>query len=123
MTKESNDLRSFRAGDEKKMSHRQLQAELNYQSNTAHKNTEKSNLIFGLDFSELNSRRTKRNRAGLGNAEAIIYSIVLANTETPMTRLKDESSAPVFEFKENGQPRRYGRKDQVGNGKLSHYLR
>ena len=69
--------------------------------------------MHGNDFAELNAKRKRKSRAGAGNIVAIISKIVLENTKT----------APVFEFDRKGNPARWGRKDQMGFGTLSHYLR
>lgn len=50
---------------------------------------------------------------GLDNALALILLTVLKNTRT----------AKVFEFKKNGDPKRFARKDQIGSGTMLQYLR
>jgi hypothetical protein len=91
----------------KGMSHRQLVAELKGAANRKYN---------GKDFC-MNPPKgmplENRNSAGLDNAEAIVNLIVLENTQT----------AKVFEFKKNGDPKRFARKDQIGNGTMSHFLR
>jgi hypothetical protein len=91
----------------KGMSHRQLVAELKGIANRKHN---------GKDFC-MNPPKgmplENRNSAGLDNAEAIVNLIILENTQT----------AKVLEFKKNGDPKRFARKDQIGNGTMSHFLR
>lgn len=90
------------------MSHRQLVAELKLRSNQGYDG--KGFSMNGMDFSELNSGKKIRNRAGLNNALATVLSTVLENTET----------APVFDFR---APERRARRDQIGKGTLANYLR
>lgn len=54
-----------------------------------------------------------RESGGLDNAYAVVLLTVLQNTET----------AKVFEFKRNGDPKRFARKDQIGPGVMSSFLR
>ena len=92
----------------KGMSHRQLVAELRGIANRK---------LGGKDFC-MNVPKgmplENRNSAGLDNAEAVVLLTILTNTRT----------APVFEFKKDGiTPKRFARKDQIGSGTMSHFLR
>jgi hypothetical protein len=86
------------------MSHRALLAELKRKSNQGYEG--KGFSMHGFDFADLNVKKT-RNRAGIGNAEAALCRIILENTKTSV------------QFEKG----RYARKDQVGLGTLSHFLR
>ncbi len=94
-----------------KMSHRQLVKELGRRSNEGYSG--KGFTMNGFDFSELNSARKSRNRAGEGNAWAAVLKVVLENTR----------GSSVLEFTKDGNPKRYARKDQIGAGTLTHFLR
>lgn len=89
------------------MSHRQMEAELSGIANRKYN---------GKDFC-MNPPKGMplENRVGTGldNALAVVLLTVLKNTMT----------APVFEYKKNGDPKRFARKDQFGPGTISHYLR
>lgn len=92
----------------KGMSHRQLVAELKGVANRKYS---------GKDFC-MNPPKgmplENRNSAGLDNAEAVVLLTILENTRT----------SPVFEFKKDGiTPKRTARKDQIGSGTMSHFLR
>lgn len=89
------------------MSHRQLVAELEGRANKKYNGKEfVMNPPKGLPLET-------RESGGLDNAYAVVLLTVLQNTET----------AKVFEFKRNGDPKRFARKDQIGSGTMSSYLR
>lgn len=90
------------------MSHRQLSAKLKKLSNRTYVG-EKGFVMNGVDFGD----RKSKNRAGLVNAQATILDIVLNNTKI----------ANVFEYDNNGNPKRFARKDQIGPGKLNSFPR
>lgn len=89
------------------MSHRQMVAELSGIANRRYN---------GKDFC-MNPPKgmplENRVSSGLDNALAVVLLTVLKNTQT----------AKVFEFKKNGDPKRFARKDQIGPGRMSHFLR
>jgi hypothetical protein len=87
------------------MSHRQLRSELKKLANRSYEG--KSFIMNGVDFGD----RKSKNNAGVLNAEAIVNLIVLDNTKIEK----------VIEFHENGNPKRFTRKDQFGPGKLNAY--
>lgn len=99
-----------------KMSHRQLSAELKRVANKGYDGKAFS-MPAGMDFAELGaSGKSKKIRtcAGLDNALAVVLRVVLENTKT----------SPVFDFKKDGiTPKRTARKDQIGKGTMSFYLR
>lgn len=89
------------------MSHRQMVAELSGIANRKYNGKEfVMNPPKGLPLET-------RESGGLDNALAVVLLTVLQNTKT----------AKVFEFKRNGDPKRFARKDQLGTGTMSHYLR
>ena len=91
----------------KGMSHRQLVSELKGVANRKYNGKEfVMNPPKGLPLET-------RESGGLDNALAVVLLTVLKNTQT----------AKVFEFKKNGDPKRFARKDQIGPGTMSHYLR
>lgn len=92
------------------MSHRQLVAELKKKANRGYEG--KGFSMNGVDFSELNTGKKIRNRASLDNAFASVLQMILENTRT----------APVFEFNQKGNPSRIARPDQIGDGKMLHYI-
>lgn len=89
------------------MSHRQLTKELRKRANERRS---------GKDF-VMNPPKgmpvENTNCAGLDNALAVVLGIVHENTRT----------ARFFDQKANGDPCRPARKDQIGKGTLTHYLR
>jgi hypothetical protein len=92
------------------MSHRQLVKELRRVSNDG---SEGSGLkLNGADFGQSATPKNTRKNGNLDSAMAAVLGVILENTV----------GAKVLEFKENGNPRRYARKDQIGNGKMQHYL-
>ena len=89
------------------MSHRQLVSELTGVANRKYNGKEfVMNPPKGLPLET-------RESGGLDNALAVVLLTVLKNTQT----------AKVFEFKKNGDSKRFARKDQIGPGRMSHYLR
>lgn len=90
-----------------KLSYRQLQAELKRESNRSYPG-ESAFVMGGVNFGD----SKKRNNAGLSNAFTTVLAVVHENTET----------AKVFEFHANGNPKRFARKDQIGPGKMKHYI-
>lgn len=89
------------------MSHRQLVSELSGVANRRYSGKEfVMNQPKGLPLET-------RESGGLDNALAVVLLTVLKNTQT----------AKVFEFKKNGDPKRFARKDQIGPGTMAHYLR
>lgn len=107
-------LALFEKGVEK-MTHRQLVSELNRTSRRKH--VGKGFSMHGFNFADLNVKKGRRSNGEttslLDNAEAALCKIVLENTKT----------SPVFTFKKDGTPDRIARKDQIGSGQISHYLR
>lgn len=89
------------------MSHRQMVSELSGIANRRYNGKEfVMNPPKGLPLET-------RESGGLDNAYAVVLLTILQNTQT----------AKVFEFKRNGDPKRFARKDQIGSGTMSSYLR
>jgi hypothetical protein len=95
-----------------KMSHRQLASEL---EKVADNKCGGAFKMHGYDFADFNStgKKKARNRAGLDNALAAVLKIVHENTKM----------SDVITFKADGTPDRFARKDQIGSGRVSHFLR
>lgn len=89
------------------MSHRQMVSELSGIANRKYNGKE-----FAMNPPKGLSLDT-RESGGLDNALAVVLLTVLKNTQT----------AKVFEFKKNGDPKRFARKDQIGPGTMAYYLR